>query len=193
MHRGVTIHQTASVSPDAVIAEGTIIWHHSQVREGAEIGANCIVGKNVYIDSGVHLGDNVKVQNNSSLYHPLTIEDGVFIGPHVIFANDMLPRAINPDGSRKSASDWQRKQSFVRYGASVGAGAIVLPGLTVGTWAMVGAGAVVTHDVPERAIVVGNPARVVGRACVCGARMNEVEGVYHCPVCGRNGSLSSEC
>jgi acetyltransferase-like isoleucine patch superfamily enzyme len=165
-----TIHPTAEVSPAAVIGEGTRIWHGAQVRERVTIGRNCIVGKNVYIDFEVTLGDNCKVQNNAALYHGLTIEDGVFIGPAAIFTNDRIPRAINADGSLKGASDWEVSPIRVRRGASIGAGAVIVAGVTVGSWALVGAGAVVTRDVPDHAVVAGNPARVIGFVSAGGVR-----------------------
>lgn len=166
----ITIHPTAEVSPEAQIGDETRIWHSVQVRERVQLGQCCIVGKNTYIDFEVVVGNNVKIQNNSSLYHGLVIEDGVFIGPHVIFTNDRLPRAINPDGSLKDASDWEVGRTLVQYGASIGAGTIVVTGITIGCWALVGAGAVVTHDVPDHALVVGNPARVIGFISARGTR-----------------------
>ena len=157
----VQIHPTAEVSPQASIGEGTRIWHQAQIRERARIGEQCIIGKGVYIDLDVVIGSQVKVQNGASIYHGATIEDGVFIGPHACFTNDRLPRAITPDGQLKGDSDWEVGRTLVQRGASIGAGAILLPGVTVGTFAMVGAGAVVTHDVPAHGLVVGNPARPV--------------------------------
>ncbi len=165
------VHPTADVSPKAKIGAGTRIWHQVHVREGARIGANCIVGKGAYIDFGVAIGDNVKIQNGSFVFHGATIEDGVFVGPGVILTNDKLPRAVNPDGSLKSASDWEVGPILIRRGASLGAGSIVLPGVTVGIFAMVGAGSVVTRDVPDHGIVLGVPARHAGYACACGKRL----------------------
>jgi acetyltransferase-like isoleucine patch superfamily enzyme len=166
----IRIHPTADVSPEAEIGDGTSIWHGAQVRERARLGRGCIVGKNAYIDFEVVLGDHCKVQNNASLYHGLRLEDGVFIGPHAIFTNDRLPRAINPDGSIKGADDWTVGATLVRHGAAIGAGAIIVTGVTIGRWALVGAGAVVTRDVPDHAVVVGNPARVVGYVSAGGTR-----------------------
>ena len=179
--RQVTIHPTAEVSPEASIGPGTRIWHEAQVREGARIGADCIVGKGAYIDFDVRVGDRVKIQNRASIYHGTTIEDGVFVGPHVVFTNDLRPRAINPDGSAKSDDDWEVGPIVVRYGASVGAAAVVLPGVEIGRFALVGAGAVVTRPVAGHAIVVGNPARPVGYACACGEKL---DGELACPACG---------
>jgi UDP-2-acetamido-3-amino-2,3-dideoxy-glucuronate N-acetyltransferase len=183
----VRIHSTADVSSDATIGAGTSIWNQAQVREGARIGERCIIGKNVYVDAGVVIGDDVKVQNNVSLFHGVTIEDGVFIGPHVCFTNDRIPRAVNPDGSLKSDADWEVSPILVRYGAALGANATILPGVTIGRWAMVGSGSVVTRDVAARELVAGNPARRLGSACPCGQPLRDDEGgefVGACPRCG---------
>lgn len=176
------VHPSAEVSPDATIGEGASIWHHAQVREGATIGAGSIIGKGVYVGSGVSVGANCKVQNYSCVYEGTTLDDGVFVGPEVVFTNDRYPRAINPDGTLKSASDWDCEGAHVRYGAAVGARSVVLPGLTIGRWALVAAGSVVTRDVPDHALVAGNPARQVGWACVCARRLDES---LVCPGCGR--------
>lgn len=178
------IHPTASVSELAKIGAGTRIWNHCQVRENVSIGENCILGKDSYVDFGVQIGDNVKIQNGAYIYHGTTIESGVFIGPGAIFTNDKKPRAINPDGTLKGADDWEVGQTLVKYGASIGAGAIILPGITIGQFALVGAGAVVTHDVPDHALVIGNPARQVGYVCKCATKLvEEGNGQYRCPVC----------
>jgi UDP-2-acetamido-3-amino-2,3-dideoxy-glucuronate N-acetyltransferase len=180
--RQATIHPSADVSPSASIGMGTRIWHEAQVREGASIGDNCIVGKGAYIDFDVTIGNSVKIQNRASIFHGTTIEDGVFVGPHVVFTNDLRPRAINPDGSLKSDDDWVVGPIVVHYGASVGAGAVVLPGVEIGRFALIGAGAVVTRSAPDHAIVVGNPARLVGHACACGEKLGDD---LACPACGR--------
>jgi len=194
MHTNVRIHATADVSERALIGPGTSIWHHCQVRESVEIGRNCILGKGVYVDFGVRIGDNVKVQNYVSIYHGVEIEDGVFVGPHVCFTNDNLPRAINPDGTLKSTDDWELGRILVRTRASLGANATILPKVTIGAWALVGAGAVVTKDVPEHGLVVGNPARLVGFVCACGGRLTagvqENEAVQaSCTRCGSTTSI----
>jgi len=167
----MVIHPTAEVSPTARIGEGTRIWHHAQVRERAVIGKECILGKDVYVDADVIIGNRVKIQNGAQIYHGATLEDGVFVGPLACLTNDRFPRAITPDGRLKSAEDWQVWPILVRYGASIGAGAIVLPGVTIGRFAMVGAGAVVASSVPDHGLVIGVPARLVGYVCVCGHRV----------------------
>jgi UDP-2-acetamido-3-amino-2,3-dideoxy-glucuronate N-acetyltransferase len=182
------IHPTAEVSPHAEIGPGTRIWHQAQVRERARIGANCIVGKGAYIDFDVQIGDNVKIQNGVFVYHGVTIEDGVFVGPRVCFTNDTFPRAITPDGTLKTDADWEVGKILVRYGASLGAGSIILPDVIVGRFALVGAGAVVTRNVPDHGLVLGNPARLVGYVCRCGRRLRERQRrgellVMDCAVC----------
>jgi len=186
--RPVRIHPTADVSAEAEIGLGTSIWNQAQVREGARIGSGCVIGKNVYVDFDVVLGDNVKVQNNVSLYHGVTVEDGVFIGPHACFTNDKVPRAVNPDGTPKSDADWEVGPILVRRGAAIGANATILPGVTVGQWAMVGSGSVVTRDVADYELVVGNPARRIGSACPCGQPIRDENGEAYagpCPRCGQ--------
>ena len=159
------------------------------MRELARIGAGCVIGKNVYVDVGVTIGDRVKVQNNASLYRGLTIEDGVFIGPGVSFTNDRLPRAVNLDGSAKADADWELTPTVVRVGASLGASAVVLPGRNIGRWAMVGAGAVVTRDVTDHELVVGNPARRQGGVCRCGEPVPDApDGTPFAGPCPRCGS-----
>jgi UDP-2-acetamido-3-amino-2,3-dideoxy-glucuronate N-acetyltransferase len=169
----VRIHPTSDVAADAVIGDGTAIWLFCQVRPGAHIGKNCNLGKGVYIDNDVQLGDNVKIQNNVSVYHGVTLEDGVFAGPHVCFTNDMRPRAVNPDLSVKSADDWVVSKTLVKKGAGLGANSTIRCGITIGEWAMVGSGSVVTHDVPAYALVYGNPARIHAFVCACGEKLNK--------------------
>jgi len=190
MTSDVYIHPTAEVSTQAQLGAGTRIWHHAQVREGVRMGSQCIVGKGTYIDFDVHIGDNVKIQNYSLLYHGATVEDGVFIGPRVCLTNDKMPRAITPDGALKGTDDWEVGPIVVRYGASLGAGSLVLPGVTIGRFAMVGAGAVVTRDVPDFGLVVGQPARLVGYVCRCGQRLTQTEAAdFWCAVCRETYSL----
>ena len=170
----VKTHSSADVAKSAKVGKGTEIWNDVKVREGAKIGINCMIHKGVYIDEVVEVGDSVKIQVGASVFKGVSIEDGVFIGPHVCFTNDKNPRAINPDGSSKKATDWKISKTLVKYGASIGANATILPGITIGKWALVGAGAVVTRDVPDFAIVVGSPAKVVGFANEKGERVKRV-------------------
>lgn len=180
------IHPTADVSDLATIGRGTHIWHQCQVREHANIGENCILGKGVYVDFGVSIGDNVKIQNGAFIYHGTVIESGVFVGPAVVFTNDKLPRAINADGTLKDDTDWQVGPIRICYGASIGAGVVVLPDVEIGRFALVGAGAVVTRSFPNHALVVGNPGRQIGYVCQCATRLKQLSGTnYCCPDCGK--------
>lgn len=186
---GPLLHETAIVEGGAVVGSGTRVWHHAHLRAGSRVGAHCILGKNVYVDTDVTLGDNVKVQNNSSLYRPLRVDDGVFIGPHVVFTNDRVPRAVNPDGTPKSDTEWVAEQSHVGRGASIGAGSVILPGISIGPWAMIGAGSVVTRNVPAHGVVVGNPARLIGYVCHCGHRLHTQAALTTCSHCGASYRL----
>lgn len=177
------IHATAEVSPDAQIGSGTKIWHQAQVREGVVIGKNCIIGKDVYIDFDVVIGDNVKIQNGALIYHGVTLEDGVFVGPQACLTNDKTPRAITHDGRLKAEDDWTVEPILVRYGASIGAGAIVIPPVTIGRFAMVAAGSVVTKNVPDHGLVMGVPAQLVGYVCPCGHPLMNLEDTWRCPTC----------
>lgn len=189
------IHPTAEISAQAQVGAGTRIWAYAQVREFAIIGERCNIGKGVYVDTRVRVGSNVKIQNNASLFEGVTVEDGVFIGPHVCFTNDMFPRAINLDGSLKSAHDWDVTATTVEYGASLGAGAIVRCGITIGRFALVGAGSVVTRDVAPHELVVGNPARARGYVCQCAYQLERVREendrlLGYCPRCGREYDIT---
>ncbi len=159
------IHPTADVSDKAVIGDGTKIWNQAQVREGAVIGKNCIISKNVYIDSDVRIGNRVKVQNNVNVYHGVDVEDDVFLGPSMTFTNDFYPRAFN--------SDWKVTGTKVREGASLGANVTVVCGNTLGRYCMIGSGSVVTKDVPDYALMAGNPARRIGWVCKCGQKLGQ--------------------
>lgn len=193
----IYIHPTADVSKQAQIGAGTKIWNEAQVREGAVIGKECVIGKGAYVDKDVRMGDRCKLQNGAFVFHGFTLEDGVFLGPGAMLLNDKHPRAINPDGSAKTDSDWIGSEGLVEFGASVGGGAVILPGVRIGRMAMVGSGAVVTRDVAERAIVAGNPARVRGFACDCGHplvmnRNSDMHAKHTCPECGRTFELSPD-
>ena len=184
------VHPTAEVSPEAHVGAGTRIWRQAHVREHASIGQSCNIGKGVYIDAHVRIGSNVKIQNHVSVFEGVTLEDGVFVGPHVCFTNDLAPRAITPDGKLKSADDWRITPTLVKYGASIGAGSVIVCGVTIGEFALVGAGSVVTRDVPPHALVFGNPARQHGYVCRCAYRLvhvheREAKLVGWCETCAQ--------
>ncbi len=185
-HAGVRIVDSADVSADAAIGEGSSIWHLAQVREDARLGKNCIIGRGAYIGSGVVMGDNCKVQNYALVYEPAKLADGVFIGPAVVLTNDTYPRAINDDGSQKSAHDWQPVGVTIERGASIGARATCVAPVTVGEWATVAAGAVVVKDVPAYALVAGVPARRIGWVGESGVPLapEDADGVWVCPTSG---------
>ena len=178
----VFIHPTAIVE-SSDIGEGTRIWHFVHVREGAKIGKKCNIGKGVYIDTEVIIGDNVKIQNFATIYRGVVVEDDVFIGPAVVFTNDLYPRAF-VWGEEKI------ERTIVRRGASIGANSTIVCGIEIGEYAMVGAGSVVTKDVPPHALVYGNPARLRGSVCYCGRKLEELveerrdKVVYRCSHCG---------
>lgn len=158
----VRIVDSADVSPDASVGDGSSIWHLAQVREQAQLGENCIIGRGAYIGTGVVMGDNCKVQNYALVYEPARLGDGVFIGPAVVLTNDTYPRAINQDGTIKSAHDWEPVGVTIERGAAIGARATCVAPVTIGAWATVAAGAVVVKDVPAFALVAGVPAKRIG-------------------------------
>lgn len=168
------IHPLAEVESGARIGAGTRIWRQAHIRSFACVGEQCNIGKGVYIESHVVIGSYVKIQNHVSLFDGVTIEDGVFIGPHVCFTNDLYPRAITPDGHLKNVNDWDITPTHVKYGASIGAGAVIVCGVTIGEFALVAAGAVVTKDVVPHTLAVGNPARFCGYVCHCAHRLAEI-------------------
>lgn len=166
------IHATADVEPGAVVGPGTEVWRWTHIRGTAMIGADCLVGAGVYIDAGVVVGDRVKIGNRAQLFLPARVGNGVFIGPGVCLTNDRIPRAVNADDTLKESTDWLAAGADLDDGASIGAMATVLPGISVGRWAMVGAGSIVTRDVRDHALVVGNPAVHAGWVCSCGLRLD---------------------
>lgn len=175
------IHETAEVAASAKIGHGVQIWHQAQVREDTQIGDNCIIGKGAYIDSGVELGANCKIQNYALVYSGARLGMGVFIGPAAILTNDRYPRAINPFGELKDALDWECGEIIIEDGASIGAGAVLVTGIRIGSFATIGAGSVVTHDVLPHALMIGTPAFQCGWVCRCGRPMS---AELLCPSCG---------
>lgn len=187
------VHDTAEVEPGAEVGAGTRIWRHAHVRAYAQIGEQCNIGKGVFVDAHVRIGSRVKIQNHTSVFEGVTLEDGVFVGPHVCFTNDLFPRAITPAGHLKSADDWEVTQTLVRYGASIGAGSVIRCGITIGEYALVGAGSVVTHDVPPHALVFGNPAHGHGYVCRCARPLTQLTHVEDGRVVGWCESCQQEC
>jgi len=177
--KNIFIHPTAEISSQTEIKEGTKIWHNSQTREGVKIGKNCVIGRNVYIDRGVIIGNNVRIQSNVNIWKGITIEDGVFIGPDVCFTNDKFPRSITSEGNPVSDSDWIILKTLIKKGSSLGANSTLLPGIIVGEFALVGAGSVVTKNIPAYALYYGNPASSKGYVCKCGKRL-----IDKCVICG---------
>lgn len=193
----IRIVDSADVAPSARIGAGSSVWHLAQIREDAVLGSNCVVGRGAYIGTGVVMGDNCKVQNYALVYEPAELGHGVFIGPAVVLTNDTYPRAINSDGSLKSASDWEPVGVRILEGAAIGARAVCVAPVTIGRWATVAAGSVVTRDVPDFALVAGVPAKRIGWVGKAGVRLIEQADVWVCPQTGeryieRDGVLYEE-
>lgn len=171
------VHPSSYVDEPCSIGAGTKIWHFSHIMQNCKIGLSCSIGQNVVISPHVVLGSGVKIQNNVSVYTGVVCEDDVFLGPSCVFTNVVNPRAFI---ERKE----EFRKTIIRKGASVGANATIVCGCTVGCYSLVGAGSVVTHDVPNYSLVVGNPARVIGYVCKCGGRLQEKNEVWKCLLCG---------
>ncbi len=189
----VRIQDSADVSDEAQIGDGSSVWHLAQVREGAVLGENCIIGRGAYVGPGVVLGNNCKLQNYALVYEPARLENGVFVGPAVVFTNDHYPRSISPDGTLKRGDDWEAVGVTCKEGSSIGARSVCVAPVTIGAWALVAAGSVVTSDVPDYALVAGVPAkrlRWVGRAGV--PLENSGDGEYRCPQTGERYLLDGE-
>lgn len=196
------IEPSADVAPNAIVAPSARVWHLAQVRAEAVIGEETIVGRGAYIGEGVRVGNRCKIQNYALVYEPASLADGVFVGPAAVFTNDHCPRAINADGTLKSASDWDRVGVTVERGAAIGARAVCVAPVRIGAWASVAAGAVVTRDVAPYALVVGVPARRVGWVGEAGVPLQDAgneagERTWVCPASGRryverDGALSPE-
>jgi acetyltransferase-like isoleucine patch superfamily enzyme len=174
------IHPSATIEEDVVIGRGTRVWHNAHIRRGARIGEDCTISKDVYVDAGVSIGSRVKIQNGVSVYQGVTLEDDAFVGPHAAFTNDEAPRAFS--------EEWKVVPTLVRRGASIGANATIVCGVTLGPFSMVGAGSTVTNDVVPHGLVIGSPARLVAYLCRRGHRMTsntslDYRTVYDCTAC----------
>ena len=184
------IHHSADIDPGARIAENASVWHLAQVREGAEIGEDCVISRGVYIGPGVAVGARTKIQNFAQIYDPAVIGAGVFIGPAVILTNDVYPRSVDPDGSIKRSGHWTATGVTIGDGASIGARTVVLAGVNIGAWALIGAGSTIIRDVKPYALVVGSPGRQVGWVGRAGYRLNEkAPGEWWCPKTGEGYRL----
>lgn len=186
-YRGINvyIHPTADVSPIAQIGDDTYVSSQAEIGDRAILGKNCQVGKAVYIERDVMIGNAVKIQNQASICKGVVIESGALIGPYVCFTNSRYPRAITSEGEPRPDNDWEVECTFVGYGATIGAGAIILPGVRIGAYAMIAAGALVTHDVPDHNLAVGQPAQLRGYVCRCGRplQLGQRTVSWHCPHC----------
>lgn len=182
MGENVMIHPTAFVSKKSHVGKGTRIWQNCNIMDGVTVGEDCNLGANVYIEEGVVIGNRVKIKNNIAIYSGVTCEDDVFLGPNCVFTNVINPRSFI---ERKS----EFKPTFVKKGASIGANATILCGHSIGKYALVGAGAVVTRDVPDYGLVLGNPARLKGYVCKCGTTLKKKETILICPICGNQYQL----
>lgn len=191
-----TVHAGADVSSEASLGDGTVVWPLAQVREGAELGRGCVVGRGAYIGAGVRIGDNCKLQNYALIYEPAVLADGVFIGPAAVLTNDRYPRSVTPEGRLKGAEDWQVVSVTIDTGASVGARAVCVAPVKIGAWALVAAGSVVASDVPDFALVAGNPARRIRWVGRHGHPLEALaDDAWRCPISNelyreRDGRLS---
>jgi UDP-2-acetamido-3-amino-2,3-dideoxy-glucuronate N-acetyltransferase len=189
----VQVRPTAQVDESAELGAGTTVWELAQIREKARLGVDCVVGRGVYIGSGVLIGDNVKLQNYALVYEPAILGDGVFVGPAVVLTNDHNPRSVDPAGRLKRGGDWATVGVTVAEGASLGARSVCVAPVRIGRWAMVAAGAVVTRDVPDFALVAGVPARRLGWVGRAGAGLVARPGDPGGWVCPRTGARYVEC
>ena len=180
----MSIASNATVAASATVGQGSRIWELVQIRENAVLGQNCVVGRGVYIGPGVIIGENSKIQNDALIYEPASLGVGVFVGPAVVLTNDTYPRAINPDGSLKSATDWTPTGVTIDEGAAIGARAVCVAPVHIGRWSTVAAGAVVTKDVLDFALVAGVPARQIGWVGKSGRPLVKNEDTWLCSVTG---------
>ena len=174
------VHSSSYINEDVIIGDATRIWHFCHIMPGAKIGQRCNLGQNVFVGKGVQIGNDVKIQNNVSIYEGVTLEDFVFCGPSAVFTNVKTPRSAFP---RNTHVDYLPTR--VKYGATIGANATIVCGVTLGEWSFVAAGAVVTKDVPDYGLVVGVPGKLIGFACQCGIALEFVEQFATCAQCGK--------
>ena len=178
------VHPTAIIDEGVEIGDNTKVWHFCHIQKGAKIGSNCSLGQNVNVSNNVVVGNGCKIQNNVSVYEGVELENYVFCGPSCVFTNDLTPRAKYP-------KNHNYKKTLIKTGASIGANATIVCGHTVGEWALIGAGAVVTSNVPPHALMLGIPARQKGWACECGQLLKEDNGIFKCPDCGRKYQINN--
>lgn len=181
-------HPSADIASGARIGAGTRVWHQAQVADDVVIGTDCTLGKGCYIGAGARIGNNVKIGNHAEIFGAL-LEDGVMISPHAVLTEDATPRATRPDGERQGHGDWTSAPVTVRRGATIGAGALVAPGVKIGQYALVAIGAVVLRDVAAHSGMLGNPARSYGWVCLCAARLNDR---LRCPACDRSFEIAAD-
>lgn len=178
----IRVVDSADVADSASIGDGSSVWHLAQVREDAVLGENCVVGRGAYIGPGVRMGPGCKVQNYALVYEPAQMDRGVFLGPGVVLTNDRFPRAIMPDGTPKSTHDWEPVGVTIHEGAAIGARTVCVAPLSIGRWATIAAGSVVTRDVPEFALMAGAPARRIGWVGYAGVPLQpEGDHGWRCP------------
>ncbi|MBT2686419.1 acyltransferase [Bacillus sp. ISL-37] len=176
------VHESSYIDSDVKLGDGTKVWHFSHIHSGADIGEKCSIGQNVNVSNNVKIGNGVKIQNNVSVYEGVELEDFVFCGPSMVFTNDLTPRSKYAKGNAKY------KKTLVKYGASIGANATIVCGNTIGSWAMIASGAVVTKDVPDYALMAGVPAKQIGWVCECGLPLKDD---LSCKECGRSYDLTN--
>lgn len=183
-------HKTAEIEDGAKIGSGVSVWQNCQVKTGAEIGNDCIIGHNCFISGKSKIGRGVKIQGNTDVWDFVTLEDYVFVGPSVVFTNDLTPRAKYPKSKFSEYGEW--KPTVIKEGATLGANSTIVCNITIGRWAFVGAGAVVNKDVNDYALVVGVPAKQVGWVCECGNKLELNEEASQCKVCNRKYKLEND-